>query len=461
MRSSIQLQLASIGRSLSMRSALGFNLHTIRWSSSLPTAVKEITHPDANVSKSTRDKITRFNQYTVTTYGRPDIVLDRGKGCYVYDSEGREYLDFTAGIAVVGLGHSDDGVAKVISEQAQKLIHTSNLYHNEHAGPLAEQLVETTNRYNTTSWASKVFLSNSGTEANEGALKFARKWGKHASVSTPEKKIKFVSFTNAFHGRSMGALSATYNPKYQAPFAPLIPGFVTAPYNDVDAVKLIDDDTCGVIVEPIQGEGGVRPATEQFLKALRQRCNETDTLLIYDEIQCGLGRTGKFWGHQHFSEECQPDILTMAKPLANGVPIGAIMTSEKVGNMIQLGDHGTTFGGNPLASAVARHVVGRLSDETFLNTVEKTGQALKQDLKALQEKYSEVIKEVRGQGLLLGIEFNKDPAPIVKLARERGLLLVTAGCNTVRIVPPLIVTREQTQQGIARLAGAIEAFAAL
>ncbi|KAI8336612.1 pyridoxal phosphate-dependent transferase, partial [Chlamydoabsidia padenii] len=415
-----------------------------------------ITHPDTDIPASTRDKVARCNQYTVTTYGRPDLVLERGKGCYVYDSAGREYLDFTAGIAVVGLGHADEGVAKVIADQAHRLVHTSNLYHNEHAGALAEQLVETTNRSLKTPWASQVFLSNSGTEANEGALKFARKWGKQTDN---KNKIKVVAFTNAFHGRSMGALSATYNPKYQAPFAPLIPGFVTAPYNDIDgALKLIDQDTCGVIIEPFQGEGGIHAASESFLKAIRERCNQVDALLIYDEIQCGLGRTGKMWGHQHYSEDCQPDILTMAKPLANGVPIGAIMTSEKVGNMIKLGDHGTTFGGNPLASAVARHVVGRLSDESFLKSVQEKGQSLKDDLYALQSKYPVTIKQVRGQGLLLGVEFTKDPAPLVKLARERGLLLVTAGCNTVRIIPPLVLTPEQARQGLARLSGAIEAF---
>ncbi|ORZ16393.1 pyridoxal phosphate-dependent transferase [Absidia repens] len=462
MRSSIQRTLTSTGRLVSKRNHFPTSINAIRWSSTLPAAIKDITHPDTDVPASTQDKIARFNKYTVTTYGRPDLVLDRGKGCFVYDSAGREYLDFTAGIAVVGLGHSDDGVAKVLADQAQKLVHTSNLYHNEHAGALAEQLVETTNQHNgdKTPWASKVFLSNSGTEANEGALKFARKWGKQSTVGGgPDKKIKVVAFTNAFHGRSMGALSATYNPKYQAPFAPLVPGFVTAPYNDIDAtLKLIDEDTCGVIIEPVQGEGGVHPASEAFLKALRQRCNEVDALLIYDEIQCGLGRTGKLWGHQHYGQDCQPDIMTMAKPLANGVPIGAIMTSEKVGDMIKLGDHGTTFGGNPLASAVARHVVGRLSDDSFLKSVQEKGKALKDDLVALQQKYPETIKEVRGKGLLIGVEFTKDPSPIVKLARERGLLLVTAGCNTVRIIPPLVLTQDQARQGIARLAGAIEAF---
>ncbi|ORX50224.1 acetylornithine and succinylornithine aminotransferase [Hesseltinella vesiculosa] len=434
-------------------------LKSYRWSSTVIQPVTNVTHPDDAATPATQQAITQFNKYTVSTYARPDIIIESGKGCHLYDTSGREYLDFTAGIAVVGLGHSDDGVQQVLSDQASKLVHISNLYYNEHAGALAEQLIETTNKHSgDNAWAGKVFLSNSGTEANEGALKFARKWGKQFS----KDKIKLVAFTNAFHGRSMGALSATYNPKYQAPFTPLIPGVVTAPYNDIDAtLKLIDEDTCGVIIEPVQGEGGVHAASEPFLQALRKRCNEVNALLIYDEIQCGLGRTGKMWGHQHFGEDCQPDVLTMAKPLANGVPIGAIMTSDRVADIIKLGDHGTTFGGNPLASAVARHVVARLTDDRFLKTVNEQGQLLKQDLEALQSKYPDMIKHVRGKGFLLGVEFKKDPAPLVKLARERGLLLVTAGCNTVRIVPPLIITREQAREGVNRFAGAIEAFAAM
>jgi acetylornithine aminotransferase len=227
------------------------------------------------------DKVSEFNKYTVTTYARPDIVLTHGKGCHIYDSSDRDYLDFTAGIAVVALGHADPEVAQVLFDQANKLVHGSNLYHNEHAGALTKSLVEKT-RAAGGSWASKVFLSNSGTEANEGALKFARKWGKQFS----QDKTEIVCFTNAFHGRSMGALSATFNPKYQLPFAPLVPGFVTSPFNDVEkTLASITDKTCGVIIEPIQGEGGVHPANADFLKAVRQRCDETNTLLIFDEIQ--------------------------------------------------------------------------------------------------------------------------------------------------------------------------------
>lgn len=244
-----------------------------------------MTHPDTAVPQATRDQVAEFNKYTVTTYVRPEFVITRGKGCYLYDSSDRPYLDFTAGIAVTALGHSDPEVAQVLFDQANKLLHTSNLYHNENAGALAKTLVETTQSHGGT-WASKLFIANSGTEANEGALKFARKWGKQFSPD----KIEIVCFTNAFHGRSMGALSATYNPKYQKPFAPLVPGFVTSPFNDTEkALEAITEKTCGVIIEPIQGEGGVHPAKAEFLQALRKRCDETNTLLIFDEIQVKSG----------------------------------------------------------------------------------------------------------------------------------------------------------------------------
>ncbi|KAI8997290.1 pyridoxal phosphate-dependent transferase [Pilobolus umbonatus] len=427
-----------------------------RFSSHLIQPVTKITHPDSEVPSKTLDKVHEFNKYTVTTYGRPDLIISRGKGCYLYDSNDRKYLDFTAGIAVTALGHSDPEVAQVLYEQANKLVHISNLYHNENAGELAKKIVETT-RSNGGQWASKLFIANSGTEANEGAIKFARKWGKQFS---PEK-IEVVSFTNAFHGRSMGALSATYNPKYQKPFAPLVPGFVTSPFNDASAVlSAINNNTCGVIVEPIQGEGGVHAANTEFMKALRARCDETNTLLIYDEIQCGLGRSGRLWGHQHLPENCTPDILTMAKPLANGIPIGAIMTTEKVADLIKLGDHGTTFGGNPLAAAVALNVVNRITQSEFIESVDKKGTYLKSLLKQVQEKYPGMIKDIRGKGLLVGVEFNKDPSPLVKMARERGLLIVTAGCNTVRVIPPLIITEEEMAEGVSKFAGAVEQMAA-
>ncbi|KAI8580258.1 hypothetical protein K450DRAFT_237623 [Umbelopsis ramanniana AG] len=416
----------------------------------------EITHPDSDVPKETIDTIQRYNKYTLNTYARPDLMFTHGKGCYIYDTNNRKYLDFSAGIAVNALGHADEEVAKTLYEQAMKLVHCSNLYHNENAGALAEKLVTETVQQGGMN-AGKVFFANSGTEANEGALKFGRKWGN--LVEPSGKKHKIVSFTNAFHGRSMGALSATYNPKYQKPFAPLIPGFEVAEYNNVDDVKrLIDDNTCAVIIEPIQGEGGVHPANAEFLETVRKECNEHNALLIYDEIQCGLGRTGKLWAHQYFPDSCRPDVLTMAKPLANGIPIGAILITDKVADIIKIGDHGTTFGGNPLATGVALSVLNRLTKPEFLKQVSSTGDVLKKGLEDIHNAYPKLVKDVRGNGMMLGIEFTKDPTPIVKMARERGLLVITAGSNTVRIIPSLTLTEAEAQEGLNLFKSAVHQF---
>ncbi|KAF9429203.1 acetylornithine aminotransferase [Entomortierella beljakovae] len=415
-----------------------------------------LSHADVNADPKTLDIIDKHAKYTLTTYGRPPVVFTHGKGCYLYDVGHREFLDFTAGIAVNALGHSDTEVATVMFDQAKKVVHLSNLYYNVPAGELAEQLIEAT-RATGSFDATKIFFSNSGTEANEGALKFARKVAKvTAKKGFEDKKIGVVSFTNGFHGRSMGALSATPNPKYQKPFLPLVPGFVHAPYNDVAAVdQYVTDETCAVIVEPIQGEGGINIGNEEFLKKLRTRCDEVGALLIFDEIQCGLGRTGKLWAHEHFSSACVPDILTMAKPLANGFPIGAIMINDKVAEKIVIGDHGTTFGGNPLACAVASNVFSRINTPEFLDNVNKNGEHFKKQLESIT---SPLIKEVRSKGMILGVEFNVDPSPLVGLARERGLLIITAANNTVRFVPPLNITKGEIDQGIEILKNAIIAF---
>ncbi|KAI8645583.1 pyridoxal phosphate-dependent transferase [Parasitella parasitica] len=436
---------------------------TTRSIATLPKATTEITHPDNQVPQSSFDTIDRLKKYTLALYNRPNIVFEYGKGCFLYDANDRAYLDFTAGIAVNALGHADPQVAKDLYNQAQKLVHTSNLYHTTQSSLLAEKLVETTNLYSKKEWANKVFLCNSGTEANEAALKFARKWGKMVGG---ENKTKLVCFQNAFHGRSMGALSVTPNKKYQHPYAPLVPDVSVLPFNNVyEILHEVDERTAGVIVEPIQGEGGVHVADEEFIKVLRERCTQTNSLLIFDEIQCGLGRTGKMWAHQFYNDSCTPDILTMAKPLANGVPIGALMTTDKVVEAIKIvthvRDHGTTFGGNPLAAAVALGVLDRITSPHFLRKIDETSHALVRDLKALQDEYPEIIKEVRGEGLLLGVEFFEDPEPMIKFARERGLLLVTAGNSTIRIIPPLILTKAEAREGVARFSGAIEKFASL
>lgn len=423
----------------------------------LPRAITEVTHCDYQVNQEALDSIEKIKSYTLSLYNKPNVLFEYGKGCYLYDSNNREYMDFTAGIAVNALGHADPQVAKDLFEQAQKMIHSSNLYHNSNTGLLAEKLVETTRLRSGSDWASKVFLSNSGTEANEAALKFARKYGKAVGG---ESKTNLVCFKDAFHGRTMGALSVTPTKKYQAPFEPLIPDVSVLPFNNIyEMLHEVNDKTAGVIIEPIQGEGGVHVADPEFMLALRERCNQTNTLLIYDEIQCGLGRTGKMWAHQLYDKACTPDILTMAKPLANGVPIGAVMVTDKVADKITVGDHGSTFGGNPLAAAVALGVIDRITDVKFMNKVTETSHALRRDLRALQDEYPEVIKEVRGEGLLLGVEFFRNPEPLVKLARERGLLVATGGCDTIRIIPPLILTKAEAREGIARFSGAIECFA--
>ncbi|KAK3816296.1 MAG: pyridoxal phosphate-dependent transferase [Benniella sp.] len=416
-----------------------------------------LSHADVDADPKTLDIIDKHAKYTLQTYGRPPVAFTHGKGSYLYDVGHREYLDFTAGIAVNALGHSDPEVARVLFDQAKQVVHLSNLYYNVPAGELAEQLIEATVASGSFK-ATKIFFSNSGTEANEGALKFARKVAKviTGQQAGESKKFGVVSFNNGFHGRSMGALSATPNPKYQKPFWPLVPGFVHAPYNDVAAVdQYVTEETCAVIVEPIQGEGGINVATEAFLKKLRARCDQVGAMLIYDEIQCGLGRTGKLWAHQNFSADCVPDMLTMAKPLANGFPIGAIMITDKVAEKIVIGDHGTTFGGNPLGCAVASSVFRRINTPEFLDNVSKTGDHFREQLDSIS---SPLIKDVRSKGLILGLEFKVDPAPLVALARERGLLIITAANNTIRFVPPLNISKAEIDQGINILKEAIVAF---
>lgn len=295
--------------------------------------------------------------------------------------------------------------------------------------------------------AASVFVCNSGSEANEAAIKFARKSGKVLDPSGAKHEI--VSFHNSFHGRTMGSLSATPNLKYQKPFSPMLPGFRYGTYNDVEAVNdLVTENTCGVIVEPIQGEGGVNVATDEFLSALAARCKEVGAVLIYDEIQCGLSRTGTFWAHSSLPNEAHPDIITTAKALGNGFPIGATIVSQSVADKIAAGDHGTTFGGNPLGSRLAHYIVSRLSGKELQADVIAKGEVFRKHFEQLQQKYPDLVKEIRGRGLILGLQLSQDPTPIVTAARERGLLVITAGTNTLRFVPPLTITEEQIEEGM-------------
>ena len=334
-------------------------------------------------------------------------------------------------------------------------MHCSNLYHNAWTGELSKLLVSKTLESGCMQGASKVFVCNSGSEANEAAIKFARKVGKMRDSSG--EKFDLVSFQNSFHGRTMGSLSATPNPKYQKPFAPMIPGFKYGTYNDESSIKeLITEKTCGVLVEPIQGEGGVMVANASFLQALRDRCNEVGAVLVYDEVQCGLSRTGTFWAHGSLPASAHPDILTTAKALGNGFPIGATIVTEEVAKCIVTGDHGTTFGGNPLGCRLAHYIVTRLSEAKLQKEVLEKEQLFREGFAKLQAMFPDLITEVRGRGLILGLQLTQDPTPIVTAARERGLLVITAGTNTLRFVPPLIVSPQEIQEGLTILGEAMK-----
>lgn len=380
-------------------------------------------------------------RYLVQTYRRPEIVLERGEGMYLFDSDGRRYLDFTSGIAVAALGHSDPEWVAAVAEQAGKLTHVSNLYYTEPQVALARRLVDN-------SFADRVFFGNSGAEANEGALKFARKWARAkggANGSTAKHEI--VAFSGGFHGRTMGAISVTYKAPYREPFVPLLPGVSFGPYNDVDAARrLITDQTCAVIVEPVLGEGGVRPATAEFLNALREACDAHNALLIFDEVQCGLGRTGHLWAHEAYG--ITPDIMTLAKPLANGLPIGAILVTDAVAAVLQSGDHGSTFAGGPLVCRAAEVVFDRISQPAFLQQVAENGARL-QGL--LADMTSSHIVEVRGAGLLAGLELDTAVVPVIAAARDRGLLIINAGETTLRLAPPLIVEANEIETAVGIL----------
>lgn len=399
--------------------------------------------------------INRAEQVLYKTYNRFPVVFDHGKGVTLWDSEGQEYLDFGAGIAVMGLGYADEEYTQTVKAQLDKLTHISNLFYNEPSITAGEKLLKV-------SGMDKVFFTNSGTEAIEGALKIAKRYHYNKLHETmgdgfdgcEEKEIdmtgEIIAMNHSFHGRSLGALSVTGNAHYQAPFAPLIPGIRFADFNDLDSVKAqITDKTCAIIMETIQGEGGIYPAEEAFLKGVWALCDEHDILLILDEIQCGMGRTGEMFAWQHYG--VKPDVMTVAKALGNGVPIGAFLACGKAATAMVPGDHGTTYGGNPLVTAAAGAVLDIFEKRQITDHVKEVGAYLYEKLEELTEKY-DIICGHRGRGLIQGLEFTVPAGPIVsKALLEEKLVLISAGSHIIRFVPPLIIQKTDVDEMAARL----------
>lgn len=373
--------------------------------------------------------IDESSRYIMNTYKRFPIVLRKGRGIKVWGADGKEYLDFVGGVAVNVLGHCHPKVVVAIQKQAQRLLHVSNFYHIEPQIKLAKLLIEH-------SFADKVFFCNSGAEANEAAIKLARKYSKE-NIS-PER-FEIITAKNSFHGRTLATLTATGQEKFQKGFEPLVPGFKHVPFNDIDAIsKAITNETCAIMLEPIQGEGGVRIPDYDYLKEVRKLCNEHNLLLILDEVQTGMGRTGKLFAHEHFV--ITPDIMTIAKGLGGGVPIGAMLAIDKVASAFQPGNHATTFGGNPLVCAAAIATIETLLEDGFiLDQCRRMGGYLKERLEHLKNEFPSLIVDIRGMGLLLGMEMTRDCEPIVKACLERGALVNSTGGNVLRFMPPLIV----------------------
>ncbi len=367
----------------------------------------------------------------IKTYNRFPVVLDRGEGVYLYDVNGKKYLDFAAGIAVFSLGYNNKKYNDALKAQIDKLLHTSNLFYNVQAIEAATKIVNATG-------LDKAFFTNSGTEAIEGALKVAKKYAYNKDNT---KEYEFIAMKHSFHGRSNGALAVTGNEKYQEGFVPKQFRAVFAEYNNLeDVVSKITDKTCGIILETVQGEGGIFPAKKEFLEGLRKICDEKDILLIFDEVQCGMGRCGSMFAYQQYG--IKPDVVALAKALGCGVPVGAFVAGEKCSSALVPGDHGTTYGGNPFATAAVSTVFDLYEELDVVSHVNEVGAYLGKKLDEMAEKL-DAVKEHRGTGLMHGLELNVPVGEIVNKALEKGLIVISAGCNTLRMVPPLIVTKEE------------------
>lgn len=392
-----------------------------------------------------KEYMDRAENAVLHTYNRFPVVLERGQGVRLYDLEGKEYLDFGAGIAVFALGYGNESYNEALKDQIDKLIHTSNLFYNMPMAEAAEKLLKA-------SGLSKVFFTNSGTEAIEGAIKAARKYAWLKDQSTDHE---IIAMKHSFHGRSLGALSVTGNSHYQEPFKPLIGGIRFADFNDLDSVKeQITEKTCAIILEPVQGEGGIYPASQEFLQGIRSLCDEKDILLILDEIQCGMGRTGSMFAFQSYG--VMPDIMTCAKALGCGVPVGAFVLNEKTAaNSLVPGDHGTTYGGNPLACCAVSKVFDIFEEEKILEHVQEVAPYLEQKLDELTEKY-EFLTERRGKGLMQGLVVSgRSVGEIINKAIENGLFVLSAGADVLRFVPPLIITKADVDEMIEKLEKAL------
>lgn len=378
------------------------------------------------------------------TYKRYQIILDKGEGVYLYDTEGKKYLDFAAGIAVFALGYNNKEYNDTLKAQLDKLIHTSNYYYNVPA-------VEAAKKLTTATGLDRVFFTNSGTESIEGAIKLAKKYAYNKDGYTDHE---IISMNNSFHGRSLGALSVTGNNEYQKAFKPLIGGIKFADFNDLESVKnLITEKTCAIIIEPVQGEGGIYPATAEFLQGVKDLCEANDILLVFDEVQCGMGRTGSMFAFQQY--DIKPDIMAVAKALGCGVPVGAFLANEKAASAMAPGDHGTTYGGNPLVCAAVSKVFDLFESNDIVNHVNEIAPYLEGELDKLVNKYDFII-EKRGLGLMQGLEFSVPVGDIILKAQELGLIIITAGKNIIRLVPPLIITKEHVDEMIVKLKSAIE-----
>jgi len=382
-------------------------------------------------------------RHVLQTYKRAPIVLVRGQGPRVWDTEGKDYLDFTSGVGVASLGHANPGLARVVAEQASTLVHTSNLFFHPYQAELSEKLARL-------SGLDRAFFCNSGTEAMEACLKFARRYW---YTKGERQRTGFVALTRAFHGRTFGSLSVTADPHYREPFEPLVPGVTFVDPGDTDALAAaVTDRTAAVVVEPIQGEGGIRPASQEFMKGLRALCDEHDLMLVLDEVQCGVARTGKLYAHEHYG--ITPDILATAKGIGGGFPLGACLATENAASGMVIGTHGSTFGGNPLAMAAGMAVLDIAATPEFLNHVQQMGERLRAALEQMIPNHDQLFDSVRGMGLMLGVKMKSDSRAFVGYLRERGLLTVAAGDNVFRVLPPLIIEESHIREFVDGLSAA-------